>query len=604
MCASRNPSRCLFNSKRPKLARQLLYSLIMSNRSALTLSRSSLVSKLGLSAVSALAALAVGCGTPSPAASGEAVNLPAGPPEAPQTLAALGIQSAQLSASGAPVYLAGRIPAAVHDGDGAAQAVLRNLAVTYRLAGSDSLRPVTSASSEDGRLYVKLQQTHGGVPVLHRELIVQAERDGSIGALIGELVPAIKVDVNAAALDGDAALQLALSSLVRAGTATVHEKPTLTIFAPDADEGGQPALAYRALVEYLGHERDVFEELVVSASTGAVLRRNSQRFEALSRTIYDYSNKCLNPLTLPGKLLRNEPDAPATDMAANRIYDGVGSTYWYYKNFHGRDSYDDKGAPLKSSAHVTFNAGASCSGANAAWLPSPYLQMVYGDGDGSIILDTSLGLDVSAHELTHAVTSSTSNLTYSKESGALNEGMSDILGGAVTEAWVDSGGSAAGNPASLAPSDNNWLIGEKVAGPTLPGGALRFMSNPTIDMQSRDYYPERYTGTGDNGGVHLNSGIANLAFYLLSQGGPHPRAKTATRVPGIGMDKAARIFYLANTKLFTASTTFQQARFATAQAAQNIYGRCSREWQNVHMAWDAVGVLGTWSPCVSPPGGF
>lgn len=574
----------------------------MSNRSALSLSRSSLASKLGLGLASALAALAVGCGSPAPAST-EAVSLPAGPPEAPQTLAALGIQTAQLSPAGRPLFLSGRIPAAVHDGAGAAQAVMRNLAVTYRLAGGDSLRPVTASTEQDGRLYVKLQQTHDGVPVLHRELVVQAERDGAIGALVGELVPELHVDVKAE-LDGDAALQLAFAKLVRSGSALVHEAPTLTIFAPDSDEDGQPELAYRALVEYHGYDGDAFEELVVSAGSGEVLARNSQRFTALSRTIYDYANKCLNPLTLPGKQLRAEADPPATDMAANRIFDGVGSTYYYYKFFHSRDSYDDKGAPLKSSAHVTFSTGASCSGANAAWLPSPYLQMVYGDGDGSIILDTSLGLDVSAHELTHAVTSSTSNLTYNKESGALNEGMSDILGGAAGEAWIDSGGTAAGNPASYVADANNWLIGEKVAGPTLPGGALRFMSNPTIDGQSKDYYPERYTGSSDNGGVHLNSGIANLAFYLLSQGGPHPRSKTATKVPGIGIDKAAHIFFLANTKLFTASTNFQAARMATAQAAQNLYGRCSREWQNVHMAWDAVGVLGTWSPCVQPPGGF
>jgi Zn-dependent metalloprotease len=158
---------------------------------------------------------------------------------------------------------------------------------------------------------------------------------------------------------------------------------------------------------------------------------------------------------------------------------------------------------------------------------------------------------------------------------------------------------------------DTWTIGEKVAGPALPGGALRFLYSPTLDGISKDLYAERYTGTGDNGGVHLNSGIPNLAFYLLSQGGGHPRSKTQTVVPGIGLDKAEQIFYLANTgknragvALLPSSATFQVARFATAQAAENLYGRCSAEWQNVHMAWDAVGVAGAWSPCVKPPSGF
>jgi Zn-dependent metalloprotease len=230
--------------------------------------------------------------------------------------------------------------------------------------------------------------------------------------------------------------------------------------------------------------------------------------------------------------------------------------------------------------------------------------MVYGDGDGKMFLDLSLALDVTAHELTHAVTSKTSALVYKDESGALNEAMSDIFG-ATTSAWVESGGSAAGSPATVTPTAETWKIGAKAAGPTLMGGALRFMNNPTADKQSKDNYAERFLpGSSDNGGVHSNSGIANLTYYLLSEGGRHPRNKTATVVPGIGLDKAQRIFYQTNTKLLVSSATFQVARFSSAQAATNLYGRCSREWQSVHMAWDAVGVPGKWSLCVEPPSSF
>jgi len=482
----------------------------------------------------------------------------------------------------------------------------------YGLDGLDSLRPIKAGRSDDGRLYVKLQQLHAGLPVMYREIVVQAEPDGAIGAVIGELAPRLKVSPRDAKIDGDAAISRALTGLAVEGRWAIFEAPTLVVWVPDADEGGEPRLGYRALVEYQTKKGPALEEIVVAADDGALLAQYGQIFDALNRTVADYKSGCLgrDPITLPGTVKRKEGEAKAADEAINRIYDYVGATYWYYKHVHGRDSYDDKGTPLVSSAHVSFSTGFSCTGANAAWLNTPYLQMVYGDGDAANLIDLTLGLDVGAHELTHAVTSATSALVYRNESGALNESMSDVLGSTV-EAWAASGGGPGGSPASITPSMDTWLIGEKVAGPMLPGGALRFLGNPTVDMVSKDYYPERYTGTGDNGGVHLNSGIPNLAFYLLSQGGGHPRSKTQTVVPGIGIEKAQNIFYLANTgknkagvALLPSSATFQVARFAFAQAAQNLYGRCSREWQNVHMAFDAVGVTGGWTPCVLPPGGF
>ncbi len=156
--------------------------------------------------------------------------------------------------------------------------------------------------------------------------------------------------------------------------------------------------------------------------------------------------------------------------------------------------------------------------------------MAYGDGDGDLLGPLAYALDVTAHELTHAVTDATADLVYMGESGALNEAMSDIMG-AVCEAWA--------SPTPSPIPDKTWLVGEDVFTPSVDGDALRYMSNPTLDGQSRDYYPERYTGPGDNEGVHLNSGIANLAFYLLVAGGHHPRNKTTLTVPAIGMDKAA-----------------------------------------------------------------
>jgi Zn-dependent metalloprotease len=158
-----------------------------------------------------------------------------------------------------------------------------------------------------------------------------------------------------------------------------------------------------------------------------------------------------------------------------------------------------------------------------------------------------------------------------------------------------------GNPAAITPTAATWKIGEDVAGFLLPGGALRFMNDPAADMASKDLYADRVPPGGmDNGGVHFNSGIGNLAFYLMAQGGTHPRMKTTNKVTAIGIAKAHHILYTSDVSLYTSMTDFQGARYATAQAAENLYGRCSQEWMTVHQAWDAVGVPGGWSLCVKP----
>ena len=111
----------------------------------------------------------------------------------------------------------------------------------------------------------------------------------------------------------------------------------------------------------------------------------------------------------------------------------------------------------------------------------------------------------------------------------LNEAWSDILG-VSAEAYKNGA------------SSPSWKLGDEAYTPGVAGDALRYMDDPTEDGQSYDYYPERYTGTQDNGGVHLNSGIANLAYVLLVDGGSHPRNKTSEQVPSIGLAKAEKIF--------------------------------------------------------------
>ncbi|MEO6326635.1 MAG: M4 family metallopeptidase, partial [Thermoanaerobaculia bacterium] len=309
--------------------------------------------------------------------------------------------------------------------------------------------------------------------------------------------------------------------------------------------------------------------------------------------IYNMNQGCISSgSNLPGTLMFSEGGS-SSDTAAMGAYNGTGTTYDYYLAVHNRNSYDNLGAQLTSSVHGSFSNGTSCSKNNAAWLSSPFNQMAYGDGTLPTFSNLANGLDVTAHELTHAVTDKTAGLVYAKESGALNEGSSDILG-RTTAFWAGNGNAA---------TKTDWAIGADVYTPSTAGDALRYMYDPRKDGSSADYYPTRAYASGctpsqanDECGVHGNSGIANLFYYLLSQGGTHPRGTTTVSVTGIGITSARQIWYRALTSYMTSGETFANARTHTAQAAADLYGgTCTATWQSVQKAWDAVGVGGTWS---------
>ena len=513
----------------------------------------------------------------------------------------LGFDEAQVATDGTPTYLSGRMTAQSSEKitavKGATSVLLKgSLASSYRLAAQTSLTLLSDKNDELGNRYIKLQQLHGGLPVVGRQVVVQLGTDGTLEGVLGHLEPELSLS-EVAALSGAEAIAQGLSAR---GSGRAVTSPILSVLI---DNSGQPRLVYEARVDYHSATGRQFAKLFVSAVDGQIVAEHSLIYTALSREVYDLKKVCLKDGSeLPGDLLCKE-GGTTTDKSGTRAYDSSGSVFWFYNKMWGRDSYDDKGSKIVSSIHATFDTGMGCSGENAAWIPHPFNQMVYGDGGlfGLTLKDLTLGFDVAAHEMTHAVTASTSDLEYLDESGALNEAMSDIMG-AAAESWVASGGGAGGNPATWTTTANTWKIGEDVAGLLFGSiGALRLMNDPTKDGASKDYYPERnMPGSADNGGVHTNSGIGNLAFYLLSVGGKHPRAKTTVEVKSIGLEKSARIFHLANTQLFTNKTTFKDARYATAKAAETLYGRCGTEWQNVHRAWDAVGAPGEWALCVRP----
>lgn len=264
-----------------------------------------------------------------------------------------------------------------------------------------------------------------------------------------------------------------------------------------------------------------------------------------------------------GKLMKSIDDY-WTDSAAVDAQDYAYKILNVLKNEFKRDSFDDKGTPLKVSVHKLTNY------VQAEWsLPN---NLYFGDGNQNDSTFLSGALDVVAHELFHGITAYTSKLIYRNESGALNESFSDIFG-----TYMEY---------KLQPKKFDWLIGEDVWTPAIAADALRYMQNPTMDGISKDHYSERYIGKEDEGGVHINSGIVNLAFYLLAQGGKHPRLPSI-EVTGIGIEQAAHIFYNAFTNYLTSNSNFKDAKKACLMVAQK-HG--SKFVQAVDMAWKAVGV--------------
>jgi vibriolysin len=471
------------------------------------------------------------------------------------------VDNVEQGEGGVPRFLSGDFGradrgASLDDAAAAVAPSVAMLAPVFRLQASE-LRATAYTADELGMTHVRYQQTKAGLDVVGGELIVHVGADGVVRAATST---ARGAELGATpAIAADAARASAFSFTpggVNAGA------PRLVFKIASADASMH--LAWETQVTGVDAEGTPIDDLVYTdAATGAFVDRAPRVHTAKNRKVYSANNGS----SLPGTLKRSEGGAATSDNVVNGAYDNTGTTYDCLKTLFNRDSYNNSGGGLNSTVHYSSNY------VNAYWNGS---QMVYGDGDGSTSGPLALSLDVTTHELVHGVTQYSANLVYQNEPGALNEGMSDILA-AVCEAWKDGAVSA-----------DTWKVGEDIWTPGTAGDALRYMNDPVADGQSRDYYPTRYTGSQDNGGVHLNSGIANLAFKLLVTGGTHPRGKTSVSVPAIGIDKAGQIFYRALTNYMTSNTNFAGARTATAQAAQDLYG--ATEKCAVEAAWAAVGV--------------
>jgi len=265
---------------------------------------------------------------------------------------------------------------------------------------------------------------------------------------------------------------------------------------------------------------------------------------------------------LPGRRTRAR-----ADLAADEARDGARKTYSFYKTIYRRNSVDDRGLTLDSTVHY----GAHFD--NAQWNGR---QMIYGDGDGKLFERFTKSLDVIAHELTHGVTQYSAALAYAGESGALNEHFSDVFGSLVRQHALKQ---------TTAKAD--WLLGAGLLTPRVNGVAVRSMKAPGTayddKLLGKDPQPAHMRDFkrlhGDNGGVHVNSGIPNHAFYLA-----------AVAIGGKAWEVAGRIWYATLTTKLAPRATFRDCARATLVAAAELYGATSEPRRAVEQAWRSVGV--------------
>lgn len=416
------------------------------------------------------------------------------------------------------------------------------------------LVPLATTEGASGRRAVRYQQYYQGVPILAGELVVQVDAGLRVLAVTGEALPEPDVDVTPRVAPEEAC-QRAVDAVARAtevgADALSCSEPELWIYNPALLGGPGPRrdrLVWRIEVRH-GELAWVRELVLVDAHMAAIALQFSMVDRAKSRRVYDNAN---NPvLGLPGNLVRTE-GGPTTGLAdADAAYRFLGDAYDLFYLLQGRDGWDGAGSPLVATTRYCA-PDAECPYDNAFWNG---VQLAFGEGYAQAD-------DVVAHEYAHAVTEHTSRLFYYMQSGAINEALSDIWGEFVD---LSNGYDGGGGPV-------RWLMGED-----LPGGAMRSLSEPSayqyqLPDAGRQAYPDRMTHPGyycgllDNGGVHLNSGIAGKAAFLMADGGSF----NGHAVAPLGIPKTAAVFYEAQTQLLTSGAEYADLGDALVQAANNL----------------------------------
>nr|WP_223183264.1 MULTISPECIES: M4 family metallopeptidase [unclassified Streptomyces] len=527
----------------------------------------------------------------------------------------MGIQTGAATAADAPLGIApkaqqggqanpGKLPADLTpaqrtalikaaDADKAATAKKIGLGAQEKLVVRDVVQ------DQDGTTHTRYERTYAGLPVLGGDLIVAESKAGATTGVVKSSRAELKNIATTATVAPAAAEKQAFGLAKADGSAKIaaDHAPRKVVWAAQ----GTPVLAYETVVGGLQEDGTPNElHVVTDAKTGAKLFEwqgvetgvgNTQYSgtvtlgTAPSYTLTDTGRgnhktyNLNNGTSGTGTLFSNTTDTWGNGLASNKetagadAHYGAALTWDYYKNVHGRTGIRGDGVGAYSRVHYS-NAYV-----NAFWQDSCFC-MTYGDGSGNAKPLTSI--DVAAHEMTHGVTAATANLTYSGESGGLNEATSDIFAAAV-EFYANN-----------ASDKGDYLVGEKID-INGNGTPLRYMDKPSKDGASKDAW---YSGIGSVD-VHYSSGPANHFYYLLSEGsgaktvnGVNYDSPTSDGLPvtGIGRDKASLIWFKALTTKFGSSTNYAGARTGTVAAATELYGAGSAEVTAVENAWAGINV--------------
>lgn len=448
-----------------------------------------------------------------------------------------------------PLVVAGRSAASGPTAEGAARAFVAQYGALFGLVDpAAELSVLGQTASAAGRTAVRFQQMHRGIPVLGGELMVNLDEAGNVLAANGEISPAPAVGITPA-LTAEAAQAQAVALVAKwhgvAPERLTAVTPALWLFDPAllGTPGPGVRLVWRSEVRS-ADLAPIRELVLINAQTGGVALHFNQNADSKSRIVYDNRNQ--RSAGLPGYgPVRSEGQGASGIADVDLAYQYSGDTYDFYWNFHQRDSLDDAGMRLVSTARFcSTDATDPCPYPNAFWNGE---QMVYGAGYASAD-------DVVAHELTHGVTEHTSNVFYYMQSGAISESLSDIWG-----EFVDLTNGHGDDSAQV-----RWLIGED-----LPDGIVRDMSSPhAYGDPERTTDSRYYCGAEDGGGVHRNSGVVNKTAFLMTDGG----AFNGRTVTGLGITKTAAIWYETQTQLLTSAADFQDLYDLLPQACTNLVG--------------------------------
>ncbi|MFJ3336315.1 M4 family metallopeptidase [Streptomyces sp. NPDC086766] len=484
---------------------------------------------------------------------------------------------------------------------------------TLGLGAKEKLVVRDVVKDNDGTLHTRYERTYAGLPVLGGDLVVHTPpasvAKGAMSTTFNN-----KHTIKVASTTAVVAKSAAESKALKAAEALDAKKPATdgarkVIWAGS----GTPKLAWETVVGGLQDDGTPSElHVVTDATTGKEL----YRYQAVNTGIGNthYSGQVNLTTTLSGStytlndgargghktynlnhgtsgtgtLFSQSTDTWGDGTTSNAATAGADAHYgaavtWdFYKNTFGRSGIRNDGVAAYSRVHYG-NAYV-----NAFWDDTCFC-MTYGDGSNNA--DPLTSLDVAGHEMSHGVTSNTAGLTYSGESGGLNEATSDIFGTGV-EFYAN-------NSTDV----GDYLIGEKID-INGNGTPLRYMDKPSKDGSSADSW---YSGVG-NLDVHNSSGPANHMFYLLSEGSGTKTINGVTynsptsdgvAVTGIGRAAALQIWYKALTTYMTSSTNYAGARTAALNAAAALYGTSSTQYAGVGNAFAGINV----GSHITPPGG-